>query len=67
MLYTYLQAEVQKMRVEMSAIKRDAEHFSRQVSNLSFLTLFQICCHLLFGYANFPASHFCKSFFHILN
>ncbi|GMP59735.1 hypothetical protein CsSME_00022892 [Camellia sinensis var. sinensis] len=30
MLYTYLQAEVQKMRVEMSAMKRDAEHYSRQ-------------------------------------
>lgn len=27
-----LQAEVQKMRVEMAAIKRDAEHYSRQVT-----------------------------------
>lgn len=26
-----LQAEVQKMRVEMAAMKRDAEHYSRQV------------------------------------
>ncbi|KAI8022252.1 hypothetical protein LOK49_LG03G00914 [Camellia lanceoleosa] len=50
--------EVQKMRVEMSAMKSDAERYSRQVSNLSFITLFLICGHLLFGYANFPASHF---------
>jgi len=26
-----LQAEMQKMRVEMAAMKRDAEHYSRQV------------------------------------
>ncbi|KAI7983173.1 DNA polymerase epsilon subunit B [Camellia lanceoleosa] len=45
------------MRV-MSAMKSDAERYSRQVSNLSFITLFLICGHLLFGYANFPASHF---------
>lgn len=30
------QAEVQKMRVEMAAMKRDAEHYSRQVINLFF-------------------------------
>jgi hypothetical protein len=28
-----LQAEVQKMRVEMAAMKRDAEHYSRQASD----------------------------------
>lgn len=28
------QAELQKMRVEMAAMKRDAEHYSRQVRNL---------------------------------
>lgn len=28
------QAEVQKMRVEMAAMKRDAEHYSRQVTSL---------------------------------
>ncbi|KAL1108726.1 hypothetical protein V6Z11_D03G131200 [Gossypium hirsutum] len=27
-----LEAEVQKMRVEMAAMKRDAEHYSRQVT-----------------------------------
>ncbi|KAF5932385.1 hypothetical protein HYC85_028556 [Camellia sinensis] len=56
MLHTYLQAEVQKMRVEMSAMKRDAEHYSRQVSNLSFITLFLICGHLLFE-QSFFGSH----------
>lgn len=30
-LSTQFQAEVQKMRVEMAAMKRDAEHYSRQV------------------------------------
>ncbi|KAG8487355.1 hypothetical protein CXB51_020903 [Gossypium anomalum] len=29
-LFVWLQAEVQKMRVEMAAMKRDAEHYSRQ-------------------------------------
>jgi hypothetical protein len=31
-LFVWLQTEVQKMRVEMAAMKRDAEHYSRQVS-----------------------------------
>lgn len=31
------QAELQKMRVEMAAMKRDAEHYSRQVIILLFL------------------------------
>lgn len=31
-LQLILQAEVQKMRVEMAAMKRDAEHYSRQVT-----------------------------------
>lgn len=31
-LFVWLQAEVQKMRVEMAAMKRDAEHYSRQVT-----------------------------------
>lgn len=33
-----LQAEMQKLRVEMAAMKRDAEHYSRQVREL-ILTL----------------------------
>lgn len=32
----WLQAEVQKLRVEMAAMKRDAEHYSRQVLAFSF-------------------------------
>jgi len=31
-LFVGLQTEVQKMRVEMAIMKRDAEHYSRQVS-----------------------------------
>lgn len=33
-LSSQCQAELQKMRVEMAAMKRDAEHYSRQVRNL---------------------------------
>lgn len=31
-MFTYLQADLQKLRVEMAAMKRDAEHYSRQVN-----------------------------------
>lgn len=37
LLLFYLQAELQKMRVEMAAMKRDAEHYSRQVVRLYFI------------------------------
>lgn len=38
--YAWFQAEMQKMRVEMAAMKRDAEHYSRQV--ISALSLSKI-------------------------
>jgi chromosome segregation ATPase len=37
-----LEAELQKMRVEMAGMKRDAEHYSRQV-NLSRWSLMLFC------------------------
>lgn len=41
------QAEVQKMRVEMASMKRDAEHYSRQVSNCIIFLFFSVSFYLL--------------------
>jgi hypothetical protein len=41
-LVSTFQAELQKLRVEMAAMKRDAEHYSRQVIMLMFLYNFPL-------------------------
>lgn len=47
----YIQAELQKMRVEMAAMKRDAEHYSREVT--IFITLIlNFFCLKAFSYQN---------------
>ncbi|MBA0820278.1 hypothetical protein Gohar_028134, partial [Gossypium harknessii] len=38
--FSWLQAELQKMRVEMAAMKRDAEHYSRQVTVQIYSSVF---------------------------
>jgi hypothetical protein len=45
----WFQAEVQKMRVEMAAMKRDAEHYSRQVT--SDLSCFLPLSHVLYFFS----------------
>lgn len=44
-------AELQKIRVEMAAMKRDAEHYSRQVSYFS-QRLYFMSCHREISYLN---------------
>lgn len=38
--FSWLQAEMQKTRVEMAAMKRDAEHYSRQVTVQIYSSVF---------------------------
>lgn len=45
-LFSLVQAELQKMRVEMAGMRRDAEHYSRQVKYLL------LCCLCYFSWHN---------------